>query len=415
MLKLIETKHQLSVLWHHQSGTQLEKLTNNNSSRVYLDYNATSPLAPSVREWLAKGDFYFGNPASVHSTGKRSKRAINETIDFLFRATGLSNKDFNLFFHSGATEGINALCRGLATKCLEKNEKFYFFYANTDHSAVHRSADEIARLGFEIHALKVDKNGDLLLDEAIGLINSCQDGTKLFNFTTVNNESGVVWPLELAKIIKEKTGCLIHVDAVQAPGKIENSLKLMKEIDAYTFSAHKFGAMKAVGFSFVKTDFQFVPLVRGGGQQGGLRSGTENPDGVYSIKLALEYLIEHLKIDELRAAKDEFEQKILEVIKDKNLIASYEAKNRNANTIYIVLPKQKTDVLLTAFDLAGFDLSSGSACSSGAILPSQVLMSMGFNEDKAKSALRISLSPYTNRNDLAEFTEKFLSVLKRFV
>ncbi|EQC46437.1 aminotransferase, class V [Bacteriovorax sp. BSW11_IV] len=383
------------------------KLTNN---RFYFDYNATSPLAESVTSWLSSGDLPFGNPSSIHSSGKLSKRYINETREFLYQTFGLN--DFRLFFHSGATEGINSIVRGLAYELFKNSEKLTFICSPTDHSCIYNLKEELELFGHQFVVFDIDENGEFSYENLRDLIKA-QTNKVLLNYTFVNNESGVVWPLDMAVSLKEETGCFVHVDAVQAVGKIKEWQELSEKIDAFTFSAHKFGAMKGIGFSFMRTDFPFHSLIRGGGQQEGLRSGTENVHAIYSIKLALESLMKSYDFSQQVVGKNIIENEILKEIPSLKLVGA-KANHRNGNTIYLVIPNKKADILLTAFDLAKMDVSSGSACSSGAVIPSRVLMAMGYSEDEAKGAVRLSFAPSLDVASATEYATKIVTVLKRF-
>lgn len=382
------------------------------NSRFYFDYNATSPLAPSVKEWISKGDLLFANPSSVHSSGKKTKRFLNQTREFLFELFSL--KDYQLFFHSGASEGINTLVKGHAQSAFKEGERIHFIFSSSDHSAVANLKEELELYGHKVHTFDPKENGDFPYEKVATLLNSL-DGQKLLNYTWVNNESGVVWPLEDVIKLKQETGCKVHVDAVQAVGKIEQWTNVSSELDSYTFSGHKFGAMKGVGFSFVKQSYKFCPMVRGGGQQDALRSGTENTTAIYTIKLALEDLVSSFDFNSLNDAKTYIENEI-ENLNGKNIsIVASNATNRNGNTIYILIDGKKADITMTAFDLAQMDVSSGSACSSGSIKASRVMSAMGFNEDQSKSGIRLSFSHNLNMEDARTYSEKICKILRRFI
>jgi len=386
------------------------KLTNN---RFYFDYNATSPLAPSVTEWISKGDLLFGNPSSIHSSGKRSKRFINEVSSYLSSTFGLE-RDHEVFYHSGASEGINTIVKGIAQNAYKEGKRIHFFFSEADHSCIYNLQDELSLFDHQVTIFRPNENGDISTDEIIKSINSSNAEVKLLNFTWVNNESGVCLDLNDALKIKKETNCLVHVDAVQSIGKIAGWNETLPEIDAYTFSGHKFGSLKGIGFSFVKTGLKFCAMVRGGGQQQGMRSGTENTTGIYSLKLALEDLVSSFDYEKLREAKDYIEGELIS-LSDKIVVAGLHAKKRNGNTIYFMLPGKKADILITAFDLGMMDVSSGSACSSGAIKPSRVLMSMGYSEEDSKSAIRLSFSHSMNMEEAKIFSEKINTIVKRFI
>ena len=393
----------------HRSGIQLGRST---SKRYYFDYNATSPLAESVKSWLAKGDYPFGNPSSLHAEGKASRRLVQETKDYLLDFFGLPH--YKIFFHSGATEGANAVITGYAK--LEKRRKntIEFFSVSTDHSCVHNLREELQENGHGIHLLPTDRQGSFNQANAISAISKKKNPT-LLNFTWVNNETGVVWDLQQAVEIKEKTGCAIHVDGVQAVGKIKNFRQLSDTIDAYTFSAHKFGGMKGVGFTLLHPDFTFASCMRGGGQQEGMRSGTENVLSIYTIRLALQELQQLFDYDAMEEGKLSIENELKNLFSGKGEIVGGDAKKRNGNTIYFFVAGQNAGTMMTAFDLANIAVSSGSACSTGAMRPGRVMMAMGYTEDDARRGIRLSFPPLLNKTLAEEYLLMITKVVRRFL
>lgn len=352
------------------------------NNRIYLDHNATTPLAPSVNEWLSKGVFLWANPASPHSSGKAARKIINDCKDFLFETFKLPVSEFDLIFHSGATEGINMI---LSSMIKQNPGEHYFF--RPDHPAV--IATMLAH-NEHCHELQVNQNGEINPSEVVDRINE-STGQKVCNFTWVNNVSGVIHPLKVARDIKNKTGAIIHVDAVQSPGRIENYNELDPELDAYTFSAHKFGALKGIGFSFIKKKHKITPLIFGGGQQQGVRSGTENVMGVQSIHLALDYLNKNHNSKSLLESRDHILQKLKDEFHKKITVVGENASHRNLNTLFLYVHTGHMDTLLAALDMNGLEVSSGSACSTGSGAPNHVMMAMGFDEDQSYHGLRISL------------------------
>ena len=384
------------------------------NNRFYFDYNATSPLADTVKQWFSNGDSLFANPSSIHSSGKTTKRFLNTTRKFLYETFDLPSDDYRLFFHSGASEAINSIIKGFAQRSFSKDERINLVHSAVDHSCVVNLKDELELYGHRVHQFGVDSNGDFDLDKVIELINSLE-GKTILNYTWVNNETGVVWNLDHLERIKKETNCSIHVDAVQSVGKISNWTTLSKFCDAYTFSGHKFGSLKGVGFTFVREDFPFCSMIRGGGQQEGMRSGTENTHGIYSIMLALKEIIEKNSYEQLVSAKSYIENGLIEAVGNSASVMGLNAGSRNGNTISLLLPGHKADILITAFDLAKMDVSSGSACSSGAVLPSRVLMSMGVSEEDAKSAIRFSFAHDMSLEDAKEYLPKISNIVKRFI
>ncbi len=372
--------------------------------RLYFDYNATAPLSESVMDWLKQGNLPFANPASFHYSGQKSKNFIEETSDFLKKTFHIDHK---IFYHSGASEGINTVIRGWA----KKNPNGHFFCSSIDHSSVVNLGEFLEQFGVSTHVFKVDKNGDFDLNNLISQINQFAGAPCLLNYTYVNNVIGVVWDLKWAEEIKRQTNCKIHVDAVQVPGKIKDWQSLNPKLDAYTFSGHKFGAFKGVGFTFFRPDFEFAPLLSGGSQQEGLRSGTENPVGIFSIKLALDNLIKNFNYDRLSKAKCLIESSLKNLLGERGEIISLNAKIRNANTIYFIQKFENSEVLKMKFDLSGIDIGTGSACSSGTSLPDRVILALGYDADLAKSGIRLSFGPFMDEELAAKYLEKIKSIL----
>ena len=379
------------------------KSTNN---YFYWDYNATSPLAQSVKDWVSTGDLHFANPSSIHSLGIKSKQQILETEEYLLDFFGLK-KTHHLFFHSGASESINTILRSAM-----ENDLASYYCFQSDHSTSFNIGEYFAEEGRDVVFYQPLKNGDLPLEK---LISSIADKPTVLNFTWVNSESGICWPLDFVTELKSKcTKTFIHVDGVQAIGKVHGFNKLNPEVDAYTFSGHKFGALKGVGFSFIKKTNDFRPFILGGGQQRGLRSGTENPTGIYSLKLALE---EVSKNDMLKNedAKSYFEEKMLKAFSNNIHIIGKDATFRNTTTSLIWFKDIAINIFLTALDMGKIYVSSGSACSSGQLKPSRVLLSMGHDKESAKQAIRFSFGGDIDRRQIDCGMEILSPLISRFL
>ncbi len=373
-----------------------------NLDNYYLDYNATSPLVKPVLDHLAKGDLLFANPSSSHSMGKKSRRVISENSNFLLKSFNLTS-EYNVIFHSGATEWINTLFN------LNKDDLFIYF--SSDHGAVCSVADRLARKGVGVLRLKIDRDGLFDLEDTIDKINLFEvKGTTWLNFTHVHNETGVIWNLSLAEELKSKTGVKVHVDAVQCVSKVENFSNLSSALDCYTFSSHKFGGPKSCGFSFVKKSSKVLPLIVGGGQQAGIRAGTENPLNAQLTSIALKHNLDCFSYNE--AIK--FREK-LESIFTKSGHFSVVAQDqlRSSNTIGLVCSLDKSDIMLARFDMDNLFISSGSACSSGSVEPSRTLLDMGKTSLDASSFLRISFSPLLDfdKEGLLHKIQNFVSSL----
>ncbi len=392
------------------------KLTN---KRIYLDYNATSSLAQSVKDWVNKEDL-FANPSSLHSSGKAVKKLINQTRNYLFQKFSLDGELFDVFFNSGATEGINSIIQGVALSALlDKKTKIEFFYSLTDHLCVRSLVPFLEKTGHICHEINIDQNGDFDIKHLIARIKKVtkenKDNIVLLNYTWVNNDTGVVWPLRYAEKIKKETSCLVHVDAAQAIGKIDNYLQLSSQLDAYSFSGHKFGSLKGIGFTIYNKKLSFLPLLYGGKQQNGIRPGTENFQGIYSIKLALEEFLSCWSFAELNRAKADFENRLVNLLGMNGEIVANGAKTRNANTTKFIVYGKKSDLLLSAFDISGIDVSAGSACSAGSINANEILLALGYDEEKAACGIRLSFSPIFKTSDVDQVFTAVSEVLNRYL
>lgn len=389
------------------------------SNSIYCDYNSTSPLSESVKSFLESGDFLYANPSSTHQKGKKSKKVIREVTDYIKNLYQIENHPLNCVFHSGATEGINTLILGYVYHSLfQKKEKVTLFYSPTDHSCVISLLPLLEKMGVDNIELPINVHGELVLSDVIKLIKNCSTSKKLMTFTWVNNETGLVQDLSVAENIKKETGISVLVDAVQSPGKIKDWNQIVPDLDCYVFSAHKFGALKGIGFSFINENFKFTPLIIGGGQQDGLRSGTENITGIQSLKLAFEDLVnltseeDHFNFRD-RILKD-IEKTIHDHLKNRKYLVSEKLPHRNSNTICFVSPTVKANVLMMALDINGLEVSSGSACSSGASVPSRVLLSLGFSHEEAQGGIRLSFAPNISLAESAEIKKRLTVVLGKY-
>lgn len=383
-----------------------------NLERLYLDFNATSPLSQSVLDWLKSGEVIFANPSSQHSDGKASRKSINEARALLYKTFNMSEKNDRLFFHSGATEAIHTLAYSFSETARLAGKDLLICYSKVDHPAVVALEEKYFGPHVKFFELKRDKHLHYLHQENAVLLKDKKDNNPdlmiLYHHLWVHNETGQVSPLEELSVFKKIPDLYIHVDAVQAPGKIPEWREL-KTADSFSFSAHKFGALKGIGFSFLRADIPFHPLISGGGQQGNLRSGTENIQGVKSVALALNDLIQVdvAKNAMARARLLRFMRSQLEGIG-----AVVDDKNMASNTIYFYLQGLSSDIALALFDINGLEISAGSACSSGAAKPSAVLLQMGLNST-AKNGLRLSMGFAVNEETLNKVETRLESVFNK--
>ena len=361
------------------------------SGRVYLDWNATTPLRPEARQAMADAWELSGNPSSVHTEGRKARRLVENARAAVAAAVGAGPQD--VIFSSGGTEA-NALglTPGLRRGTGQKVERL--LVSAIEHASV------LAGGRFPLEAIgtiKVTASGLVDLDH---LRAELADGPPaLVSVMLANNETGAVQPAaEAARIIHEAGG-LLHVDSIQAFGKIPFEINSL-DADLVTLSAHKIGGPKGVGALVLADDVQGLePLLRGGGQELGRRAGTENVAGISAFGAAVKAAMSALAPDaaRLRGLKGLLEDGLKQT---PGMIVFSEDAPRLPNTTLFTVPGLKAETAVIGFDLAGIAVSSGSACSSGKVQPSHVLAAMGFPKDLAKGAVRLSLGWSTSEADI---------------
>jgi cysteine desulfurase len=375
---------------------------------IYLDYNATSPLSKSVLNWLKSGDVYFGNPSSQHSAGKISRRIINQSSEKLYQTFNLADKDFDLFYHSGATEGMRTFVHSFSEWCRLEGRELLVCFSRTDHPCVAQLSEQYFGAHVRFYELKMNSNLTYHHEFNFNFLKDKKDNNPqliiLYHHLWVHNETGLVSDLSLLENFKNIPDFYLHIDAVQAPGKILNWREL-KAGDIFTFSSHKFGAFKGIGFSFFKKSFKYNPMLVGGGQQSGYRGGTENLTGIYSTTLALDDL-SRVDINETYLIREHIEQHLVQLIASDGGVVSQDL-NRASNTIYFYLHNLSSDLALALFDLNGLMISAGSACSSGAAKESQIMKLAGLKKF-AKNGLRLSL-PFNHGDIKVEMIKQRLT------
>lgn len=382
--------------------------------RLYLDYNATSPLSESVLNWLKSGDFCFANPSSQHFAGKASRKLINESRSQIYKTFEKSEKDTQLFFHSGATEGMVTFAYSFSEWARLNGKELLICFSKIDHPAVTTLSERF--FGAHVKFLELQITQSLEYDHLNNLkvIQDKKDNNPelliLYHHLWVHNETGIVSPLEELISFKKIPDLFIHVDAVQAPGKIPD-WKILSQGDVFTFSAHKFGALKGIGFSFLSSKISYFPLISGGAQQGGLRSGTENLQGVQSLALALKDL-EKVSVQAANDKRTSLESFLEEELKGIGGVISKLSSSRNSNTIYFYLNELSSDIALALFDVNGLMISAGSACSSGAAKASVIMNHLGFKAE-AKNGLRISFAFDLSTQELEEIKSRLKLTFKK--
>ena len=358
---------------------------------VYLDNNATTPLAPEALEaMLPYLREQFGNAGSAHTLGRLSEGAVVVARERVAALLGCAPAE--LVFNSGGTEGINHAFRGVFEAFPARR---HFVTTAVEHSAVLACADWLRRQGAEVTILGVDGEGRLDLAE---LEASLRPSTALVSVMAANNETGVLFPLEdVARIVKAR-GILLHVDGTQALGKVPVDLGALPA-DLFSFSGHKFHGPKGTGGLFLRRGLRLRPFMIGGGQERGRRGGTENVPGLVGLGAAEELAQVHLAgAAGIMALRDRLEAFILDRIPGSRLTGR--GAPRVPNTSMVSFQGVEGEAVLLRLDEAGICVSPGSACPTGQKEPSHVLRAMGLPPAEAMGTVRFSLSRTTTGADL---------------
>lgn len=360
-------------------------------TRVYLDWNATTPLRPEARTAILAAQDLIGNPSSIHAEGREARRLVEEARATLAAAVGAQPR--NVVFTSAGTEA-NALALSPGLRGSSGGPVERLLVSAVEHASVLTGGRFPSdRVGL----VPVTRSGVVDLDH---LERQLQDGPPaLVSIMAANNETGALQPVAEAAVIVHEAGGLLHVDAIQALGKISFDINSMG-VDLATFSAHKIGGPKGVGALVMRDGISgLVPGLRGGGQELNRRAGTENVAGIAGFGAALKAALQALPEDASRMAslRDRLENG-LRGIAGATIFAGDTA--RLPNTVLFTAPGLKAETAVIGFDLEGIAVSSGSACSSGKVQPSHVLSAMGYDPAVAQGAVRLSLGWSTEPEDI---------------
>lgn len=373
---------------------------------IYLDHNATTPLAPQVLaamlDALKAG---AANPSSLHFPGQRARGLLDSARESIAKSLKCSPKE--LVFTSGGSEANNLALQG----CFRGRRAFEqrVVVGATEHPSVLQTALMLKKEGAEVVEIEVDSNGLPKLDVLEGVL---KEGAALASFMWVNNETGTLLPVEQISRLCRSLGVPLHVDAVQAAGKVPIDLS-QHPIDLLSLSAHKISGPRGSGLLFVREGTPITPLQFGGSQEQGLRPGTENLAGAVGLAHALQLATESLNSEHQRQLqlRERLENGVLELWPQAVVVS--QGVERVANTSSICFPGLRSEALLMALDVAGVCASAGSACSSGTVGSSHVLQAQGISKELAQGVVRFSLGTSSSQADVEGCLERLATVLER--
>lgn len=371
--------------------------------RVYMDYAATTPVDPRVlNEMKRYFTQKFGNTMSLHHYGREAKEAVEEAREQVARLMGA--KATEVIFTSGATEANNFALKGIAFANRHRGK--HIIISSIEHHSVIDPAKYLARNGFELSFLPVDKHGVVKLELLEKLI---RKDTILVSVMHANNEIGTIQPIEEIGSICEERDVYFHCDAAQSFGKIDVDVDEMK-VDLLTVSAHKLYGPKGVGAIYIREGTEIEPLLHGGGHEFGLRSSTLNVPGIVGFGKAVEIAGEEMKAEasRLRKLRDKL---IREVLKIAGSHLNGHPTRRLPNNANFWFSGVEGESLVMELDRYGIAASTGSACSSSSLEPSHVLLAIGLRPHEAHGSLRLSLGRWSTMEDV----DYVLKVLPRAI
>ncbi len=376
---------------------------------IYLDHAATTPVRPEARDAMLPylGDQAFGNPSSPHQFGRIARAGLDQARRQV--AAALGAHPAHVLFTSGGTEADNLAVTGGALAARDAGRPMRVAVSAVEHKAVLAAAHAVAHLGGAEETIPVTPEGLVNLD-ALDRVLAARPA--LVSLMWVNNETGVIQPVLEAGRRCHAAGVLFHTDAVQAFGNLPIRFDQLP-CDLLTVSAHKIGGPKGVGALLVRNRETIEPLIQGGSQQGGLRPGTENIAGAVGFGRAAELAANEQPEHACRLAglRIQLQERLLGAVPDLLVIA--EGAERVSHILNLCVPGADSEALLMHLDLAGVAVSSGSACTTGAVEPSHVLVAMGVRRELAVGALRFSLGRDTTAAEIERVAEVFPRVVTK--
>ena len=374
--------------------------------QVYLDNNATTLVDPHV--FATMEPFFvqkYGNPNSLHSFASETHPAIKQAMEKIYAGINAKHED-SVIITSCATESNNWVLKSIYFEYILTGRKNHIIVSEVEHPSIIATAKFIESMGCKVTYLPINHEG---LIDAQTVRDNITDKTALVSIMWANNETGAIFPVEEIGAICEEKNVLFHTDAVQAIGKTPVNVQSFN-VDYLTFSAHKFHGPKGVGALYMKKGKELMPLLHGGSQMGGYRSGTLNVPGIVGMGKAIEQAVDALdfEMSDIREMRDNFEDELLK-IPDTFVVTPRE--KRTPNTILISFRGIEGESMLWDLNREGIAASTGSACASEDLEANSVMEAIGAAEDLAHTAIRFSLSRYTTQEEL-DYT---LAAVKRAV
>ena len=376
--------------------------------KIYLDNAATTPVAKEVLEAMKP---YFsekyGNASSLHEFGRQAKEAIEKSREKI--AKFINAQADEIIFTSGGTESDNLAIKGLASAYPQKR---HIITSKIEHHAVLETCKEMQKHGYGVDYINVNKDGIISLDELRKKISSNSSEILVVSIMHVNNEVGIIQPIEEISKICRKNNVLFHTDAVQSFGKLKIDVK-RQNIDLLSASAHKINGPKGIGILYARNGVYIKPLLNGGGHENGRRSGTENTAGIVGFSRVVELCEKNMKMKKSEKIRKLRDKLIKEILKIKGTKLNGSEKERIFNNVNVSFDGVEGESLVLLLDKNGIAASTGSACSSNSLKPSHVLKAIGLSDMQAHGSLRITLGWQNNEKEINYTIKKINENVKK--
>ncbi|EPZ39741.1 Cysteine desulfurase [Anoxybacillus ayderensis] len=375
--------------------------------RIYFDHAATSPVHPQVVEaMIPYMTTYFGNPSSIHSFGRESRRALDEARETIAKTIGAKGNE--IIFTSGGTEADNLALVGVAMA--NRDEGRHIITTSIEHHAVLNTCKYLQKQGFDVTYLPVDEHGIISVEQ---LKSALRDDTIIVSVMFGNNETGVLQPIhDIGQLLRDH-GAYFHTDAVQAYGLVPIDVRELG-IDLLSVSSHKINGPKGVGFLYVREGVRLTPHIYGGEQERKRRAGTENVPGIVGLQKAAE--LAQQTMAEKRALYEQFQKVMLTTFAQEGIHYAINGHEtcRLPHVLNVSFFGTNVEALLVNLDLAGIAASSGSACTAGSIDPSHVLVAMYGNEsERIRSSVRFSFGYGNTLEQVERAAYDIVKIVKR--
>lgn len=378
-------------------------------NRIYLDHNATSPIATTVSDQVAEWVQAWGNPGSIHQSGRGPKALLRTAREQV--ADMIGAHPLEIVFTSGGSEANNFAIKGVFdsfhnSTFLKDEFRNQYLFTSVEHPSVVKTAEYLKSRGAEIAIIPVSRDGQIDLEHYRRLLSN---KTAMVSVMLANNETGNIFPIQKMADIAHEFGALFHADCVQGLGKIPINIRKL-DVDLASFSGHKFYALRGSGFLYMKRGVRIESFIHGGGQERHRRGGTENVLAIASLGAMCAFKNDvYENGQKMKALRDSMEDRICRELSGVSITGC--GSLRVPNTSSLVIPGVDGETLLMNLDMRGYSVSTGAACSSGSPEPSPVLLGMGLSREEAQSSLRLGIGWSTSADELS----KFIDVLKEVV